>query len=237
MVRRTKLAAMATREAILDGAELLFRERGVSRTSLQDIATASHMTRGAIYWHFKDKGDLFNAMMERATEPLDEQLRHDPASKSADPIAYVRALVLKPLEMAATLPRVQSAFDIAMHKVEYVDELIVGRDRGMAMYDRCLMRAEQGMTTAIEQGLLASPMSPRDCARGLWALIDGLIRSWLLNAQAFDLLAVGEQAVDAYLNGLRPVKTRRGLAASGTALPAAPLRAAATRRGHPRSPP
>ena len=70
MVRRTKQEALATRHSLLDSAELLFQAQGVSRTSLQDIAQAAGATRGAIYWHFKDKADLFNAMMERVTLPL-----------------------------------------------------------------------------------------------------------------------------------------------------------------------
>ena len=65
MVRRTKEDALATRSSLLDAAELLFQAQGVSRTSLADIAREAGTTRGAIYWHFKDKADLFNAMMER----------------------------------------------------------------------------------------------------------------------------------------------------------------------------
>ena len=61
MARRTKAEAQATRNALIDAAERLFDSRGVSRTSLQDIAQAAGATRGAIYWHFKDKADLFNA--------------------------------------------------------------------------------------------------------------------------------------------------------------------------------
>ena len=49
----------------------MFRERGVTRTSLAEVATAAGMTRGAVYWHFKDKADLFRAMCDRATLPLD----------------------------------------------------------------------------------------------------------------------------------------------------------------------
>ena len=74
MARRTKEDALATREALLDAAELVFEQRGVSRTSLSDIAKAAGVTRGAVYWHFKDKADLFNAMMERVTLPLETDL-------------------------------------------------------------------------------------------------------------------------------------------------------------------
>ena len=63
MARRTKADAQITRSALLDAAELLFDERGVSRTSLADIAQAAGTTRGAIYWHFADKAALFLSLI------------------------------------------------------------------------------------------------------------------------------------------------------------------------------
>ncbi|HKW83015.1 MAG TPA: TetR family transcriptional regulator, partial [Burkholderiaceae bacterium] len=72
MARRTKEEAQATRSLILDTAELVFEQRGVSGTSLNEIAKAAGLTRGAIYWHFQNKADLFNAMMDRATLPLEQ---------------------------------------------------------------------------------------------------------------------------------------------------------------------
>ena len=57
MVRRTKEDAVATRNSLLDAAERVFYDKGVSRASLGDIAQAAGATRGAIYWHFKDNAD------------------------------------------------------------------------------------------------------------------------------------------------------------------------------------
>ena len=71
MVRRTKEEALETRDRILDTAEQVFSERGVARTSLADIADAAGVTRGAIYWHFKNKGDLFSAMLDRVALPME----------------------------------------------------------------------------------------------------------------------------------------------------------------------
>ena len=72
MARRTKEEAEETRQSILDAAERLFHDQGVSRTSLADIASAAGVTRGAIYWHFENKVDLFQAMLERLHLPLEE---------------------------------------------------------------------------------------------------------------------------------------------------------------------
>src|SRR5205085_5162552 len=69
MARRSKEDALATRTALLDAAERVFLAQGVAGTSLNDIAVAAGTTRGAIYWHFRDKADLLNAMMYRGAMP------------------------------------------------------------------------------------------------------------------------------------------------------------------------
>ena len=74
MARCTKQEAQITRERLLDAAERVFEARGVARTSLAEIAQAAGVTRGALYWHFKDKAALFNAMLDRVALPLSAEL-------------------------------------------------------------------------------------------------------------------------------------------------------------------
>lgn len=64
MARKTKQQALETRQHILDVAMRLFSQQGVSATSLAQIAQAAGVTRGAIYWHFKDKSDLFGEIWD-----------------------------------------------------------------------------------------------------------------------------------------------------------------------------
>ena len=90
MARRTRKAALETRSRILDAAERVFSRRGVSRTSLDDIARAAGVTRGAIYWHFKDKADLFGAMLGRVALPMEEMLQRTSEAAGDDPLAHVR---------------------------------------------------------------------------------------------------------------------------------------------------
>ena len=94
MARRTKEEAAATRDSILDAAEKLFVEQGVSRTTLQHIASEAGVTRGAIYWHFDDKSALFNAMMDRVRLPLEAELQVLDESESADPLDDLRNYVM-----------------------------------------------------------------------------------------------------------------------------------------------
>src|SRR3569832_1743094 len=94
MARRTKQDALATRDSILDAAELQFEQQGVSRTTLQHIAAEAGVTRGAIYWHFHDKSDLFNAMMEKTVMPLEAVAQNADGSAANDPVGDVRSWLL-----------------------------------------------------------------------------------------------------------------------------------------------
>jgi len=94
VVRRTRDEALETRNTILDTAERVFSERGVSHTSLADIAAAAGVTRGAIYWHFKNKADLFDAMMNRVVLPMEQMAARAGDAGIDDPLAYVRACAL-----------------------------------------------------------------------------------------------------------------------------------------------
>jgi AcrR family transcriptional regulator len=60
---RREMYTEATRAALLDEATALFAERGYASTSLEDIASASQVTRGAVYHHFASKQALFEAVL------------------------------------------------------------------------------------------------------------------------------------------------------------------------------
>ena len=76
MGRRTKVEAAQTRQEIIDAARRVFHERGVSRTSMENVAQAAGVSRGAIYWHFENKAALFYAMREQTARVLDQVHSH-----------------------------------------------------------------------------------------------------------------------------------------------------------------
>lgn len=209
MVRRTKEEALATRHKLLDAAEHLFQAQGVSRTSLQDIARRAGATRGAVYWHFKDKADLFNAMMERVTLPLEQAFQERLGQEGqTDPLARIRSGVGEALVRIASDPQTRRVFEVATHKVEYVDELVEVRRRHLKSRSDFLVQVERGFLAAAQRHEVQLPVSAAAAAQGLHAIIDGLIQSWMLESTDFDLVTLGEDVVNVYLRGLgfiRPV--------------------------------
>ncbi|OKN92428.1 hypothetical protein AM473_004620 [Pseudomonas aeruginosa] len=82
-MRRTKEDSEKTRTAILLAAEELFLEKGVSHTSLEQIARAAGVTRGAVYWHFQNKAHLFNEMLNQVRLPRSNSPSACPAAMAA----------------------------------------------------------------------------------------------------------------------------------------------------------
>jgi TetR/AcrR family acrAB operon transcriptional repressor len=204
MVRRTKQEAQQTRNALLDAAEAVFEQRGVAGTSLQEVAEAAGVTRGAVYWHFRDKADLYNAMMDRAVLPFEEQWLQAAADDAADPMGRLRELLLDILGKVAGDERLQRVLAISTHKVEYVGELDAIRERHLRVCTQALKRFELLLRQAAAAGQLVGGVSPKVTARALHALVDGLINNWMLDRQAFDLKRVGRSAVLQMLAGLAP---------------------------------
>lgn len=202
MARKTKEDALVTRDRILDAAEVVFEQRGVSRCSLQEIAQAAGVTRGAIYWHFENKADLVNAMLQRVALPLEEAISRSADPNTADPVLEVRNSLLNALRKTVACPQVQRVFVIKMQKLEYVDELQAVRDKRINTRVGLIDQVAIGLKRATDQGRLDRRLPARASAIALHALVSGLIENWLLDPSAFDLVQVGEQALDTYLAGL-----------------------------------
>ena len=123
MVRRTKEEAQETRSQILEAAEKAFFERGVARTTLADIATLAGVTRGAIYWHFSNKADLLQAMLDTLHEPLDELARASENEEELDPLGCIRKLLVRLFQQVALDPKTRRINEILFHKCEFTDEM------------------------------------------------------------------------------------------------------------------
>ena len=201
MVRKTKEEAEETRQRILDAAEQVFQRQGVSRTSLSHIAAEAGVTRGAIYWHFKNKVDLYDAMIRRVLDP-EESLCGNGMLAMGDPLRAIRELAVDFLQRVALDARHQRVFEIAWHKCEYVDEMAAIRDCHLDCGRRFIALLETAMRRAQDLGQLPDRVSPRQAAVGIMALLDGLVVNWTLEPTLFPLADYAPGVVDAYLAGL-----------------------------------
>lgn len=74
MGRRTAVDASATRQAIVDAAFKLFGRAGYDGVSIDRISKASGLSKSAMYWHFKNKADLFIACLGRLDDIFNKHI-------------------------------------------------------------------------------------------------------------------------------------------------------------------
>lgn len=203
MVRKTKEDAMVTRNSILDAAATLFAERGVSGTTLQHIATAAGVTRGAIYWHFDDKGALFNAMIERAAMPLESAMQMMDQPDSADPLGDLHDYAVRVFRLTVEDDLARMTFEIATLKMEFTDEMTAVRERRLLNQTQWLAKAESKIRLGIKIGQVKASAKPKVVALGLWVLIEGLIRNWMMGQGNFNLIKMGSDIIETHLESLR----------------------------------
>ena len=112
MARRTKEEAQQTRCRIMSTALDLFCQQGLAKTSLTDIAKAVDLTRGAIYWHFKNKEELFVTLWEELCAPLSHQLDACVDEAEPDPLGKLRVFLKEVMLKISTEPAHQQMFTI-----------------------------------------------------------------------------------------------------------------------------
>jgi AcrR family transcriptional regulator len=203
MARRTKAEAESTKAAILDAAEVLFYQHGVSRTTLEKIAAAANVTRGAIYWHFQNKADLFNAMLERVRLPFQHLLAELDANLSGDPIAQVRKLLIDGLSLIALSEQHHRVLTIVFHRCEYIDELNPAVTKQDELDEQTVAVLQRALERAEHTGRLRPGVSARLAAMALHTYVGGIISQFLLKPQQYDLQQHAAELIDAMLVGLQ----------------------------------
>ncbi len=201
MARKTKEEAEATREEILDAAEACFLQQGVFRTSLEHIAARAGYTRGAVYWHFKNKLEVLQAVIDRVRVPLFCGLEEMSREKQ-QPLLALRRFHDHALAEIANTPHARNTIEITLLRCEYADET----EELFAQGQRATAQALTHMTTTLQRarklGHLRDGIDPRAAARAIHFLIGGALRHWILSPNDMCLHREGMAALDMFLAGI-----------------------------------
>lgn len=188
-MKRSKADAEQTRETILDAAEKLFFSRGVETTSLDRIAAAAGVTRGAIYWHFKDKADLMIALRRRCCLPQEEMMTCAAATGHPDPFGLLETSARDMLSSFEADERLQRMFLILSTQMPGTPEAeAISRANG-EMFEILL----QLMLIAEANGQLSDRLTPREAAAFLMITMNGLLNEWLRSGRKFSLQTMGRK--------------------------------------------
>lgn len=198
MVRKTKEDAELTRKRIVDAARTVFLKRGVSRSTLEHIAAEANVTRGAVYWHFENKTDIFHAIREQVFLPLIDSIddRLSPTFPDVDnPLDQIEASLMNTINDLSSNLEMRETYEIIMIKCEYVDEFATVLHQMLHNCSCIVEKLEAAYERAKAQDLLGTVLSPRALALDTHLFFGGLLHMWIKDAdgsrfrhQALDLI-------------------------------------------------
>ena len=93
-----------TREMILEAAFRVFAEKGYASTTMDAVAAEANLTKGAVYWHFENKKELFRELMRRRSSEgimiADERINVAFAASGGDPLSLLAALIGRQIDIS-----------------------------------------------------------------------------------------------------------------------------------------
>jgi len=180
VVRQTKENAELTRQRIIEAAREVFLSRGVSRTSIEQVANQAGVTRGAVYWHFSDKKALFSAMREQVILPLIDRIDENILNENNDdPLGKIGDFLYDTIRALDESAYTRQTFEIMMVKCEYVEELTELLEQTLCNCERIAKKIEQLYERAKTKGQLNPSDSPAILAMDTHLFFSGLMHLWV----------------------------------------------------------
>jgi len=215
MARRTKKESLETRRAIIDAARDVFFRNGVTSTSLEQIAAEAGVTRGAIYWHFADKAELFYAMRDEVKIPLVDRsdLALSADGRRLDPLQRIGCFLRVVVDQIAKDEATCKTFQIMAFKCEYVGEFARDLETTSAMHVELRGKLAKLYRAARRSGILRPDIAPLCAASDTLIFVSGLIKIWAVDESGALVRKHAEQLV------IDHVESKR---ASSAATPSAP---------------
>jgi TetR/AcrR family acrAB operon transcriptional repressor len=200
-MRRTKEEAARTREHLLRAALTVFRAQGYTTTTLDDIAAAAGVTRGAIYWHFGGKEELYTALVSehltRAYAVFERVL-----TERGTPITRLRGLMQRFLEYLEEDADYRTVLELKLLMTETSPDLAEGFQRMNQRNDVSLAMLTQLLQDGVQAGEVKSGVEPRTAALVVMGFLGGITALWLQQPASFSLKAAAPALVDTCLNGI-----------------------------------
>jgi TetR/AcrR family acrAB operon transcriptional repressor len=200
-MRKTKAEAALTREQVLRAALEVFRRQGYAASTLDDIAAAAGLTRGAIYWHFRGKADLYRTLVEEGFARAGV-----PAQGFAVKDAPVHDAVGHFIRTSLIYVEDDELYQGVIELTLFQSGPLPNQREGGPDKWQATQALVQALTTLLRDGQqreeVRPEVDPSAAALTLVALVNGAILLWFQGNKTFSLPTLGETLVDTALRGL-----------------------------------
>jgi TetR/AcrR family acrAB operon transcriptional repressor len=200
-VRRTKEEAGETKQKIIDAAVTLFETKGYNATRIEDIAEKTGMTRGAVYWHFKNKDELYTYIFEMFERRLD-LLITESRRETRSPLGRLRWLMVKIITRSDLLVgirqlRVITTTTLSQNKVPEMHQ------RAKKIFGKYMRTIERVIQDGIAAGEVKGCVDVGNAALMLAVFVTGAVGAHLDELKLASSQWDADSIVDLVLNGIR----------------------------------
>ncbi len=183
MPRPKQIDPLARRQ-ILSAALEVFSHQGYAGTTLDDITNAAELSKGAIYWYFTSKADLFATLLgERAS--IFTEILEDVAKQGGTPLQSLELMWLRWMEALEQDRSYQAYVRLSHLRVEVADEPAEGLEARRTEERRTQAMVTERLLAAIVQRELPEHLDIEAAALTFVGAGNGLVRAWLLVPDTF----------------------------------------------------
>lgn len=200
MARKTKEEALETRDSILNAAVEVFYEHGVAASSLEQIAETAGVTRGAVYWHFKNKLAIFTALHEQMHVSIMQDFIDTNASEN--PLLELKTFALNFLHRLQTDPTYKKIHSLFILKCDYSGELAPFLEEQEAKKTEGLNETIKIFEMAKAKGQISQDSDAHILALSFFCYMGGIITHFLRNPSMMDLGKNAAALIDQFFDKL-----------------------------------
>ena len=190
------------RNEILEAARALFVEEGYDAVSMRKVAQRIEYSPTTIYLHFKDKGELFQAICEEMFAKLSRKLEEQAKKRAAD---------AKPDPIGALREGLQIYAKFALKNPEhYIVTFMLPRNNVIPFQDTAGQEAfaylRGGVTACVEAGVFRKDVDIEAAAQALWAATHGVVALLIAKCDRFPFIKAErlvDETIDTMIRGLR----------------------------------
>ena len=165
-----------TRDKLIDVARQLFANKGIENTTMSDIANASDKGRRTIYTYFKNKREIYNAILERESERLVSRMREVAdsdisATEKVQEFIAARISMVRSDDKASMTEKLRSLFNLDLNRIERIRKLALAKENSI-------------LQSMLEQGIRSGEFNSKQAKRFASTLVlalQGLYYSYVNN--------------------------------------------------------
>lgn len=202
MARTTKEQALKTRGKIIETAIEVFYTRGVNATTLEQIASAAGLTRGAIYWNFRNKLDLVSAVHEHFHLSILNTIQEEMQQQNTPPLQRMRNTWAKFIHDISTNSMYQKVMTIFMLRCDYAGDMAALLTKQLARKAEARALLATCFQAALDKGDLKPIYTADQLVQSHMCYMHGILYEYLAFNKIDQLQRDSQRLIDFHFNSL-----------------------------------